>query len=201
VGRKKPLTQTDPELAALYRAVVAEPEDDLPRLVLADWLDDHGHAARAAFIREQVRDPTLSIRGFRCMQRIGVIEPVSGGHVQLARYVSRASLHKMNAFPMFRRGFVSEVVLPLQQFLTNHHWLVAAYPLTRVSFTDKWPDQSYDRNGVRRHYWNRVESLSQMPSWVPEPVFKLLKHTSYETTAQAAADLSQAMLKLARLPF
>src|SRR5205823_1552379 len=41
---------------ALLRAVVGHPEDDLPRLALADWLEEHGgpaECARAAFIRVQ----------------------------------------------------------------------------------------------------------------------------------------------------
>lgn len=39
---------------ALMRAVCARPEDDTPRLVLADWYDDHGDAARAEFVRVHV---------------------------------------------------------------------------------------------------------------------------------------------------
>ena len=39
---------------ALLRAILDAPEDDAPRLVYADWLDEHGDDARAAFIRAQV---------------------------------------------------------------------------------------------------------------------------------------------------
>jgi uncharacterized protein (TIGR02996 family) len=35
-------------------AVCAAPADDLPRLLLADWLDEQGDAARAEIIRLQV---------------------------------------------------------------------------------------------------------------------------------------------------
>jgi uncharacterized protein (TIGR02996 family) len=35
------------------RAIIAAPDDDLPRLVFADWLDERGHHARAEFIRVQ----------------------------------------------------------------------------------------------------------------------------------------------------
>jgi uncharacterized protein (TIGR02996 family) len=42
---------TDEE--ALLRAVCEEPDDDGPRLVYADWLEEHGNAARAEFIRLQ----------------------------------------------------------------------------------------------------------------------------------------------------
>lgn len=38
---------------ALVRAIIENPEDDSPRLVYADWLDEHGGAARAEFIRLQ----------------------------------------------------------------------------------------------------------------------------------------------------
>jgi uncharacterized protein (TIGR02996 family) len=39
---------------ALLRAVIAAPDDDAPRLVYADWCEDHGDPDRAAFIRAQV---------------------------------------------------------------------------------------------------------------------------------------------------
>jgi uncharacterized protein (TIGR02996 family) len=36
-----------------WKAIVAEPDEDTHRLVLADWLDDQGDSARAEFIRAQ----------------------------------------------------------------------------------------------------------------------------------------------------
>lgn len=39
------------EQDALYRAIVASPEDDTPRLVYADWLEENGRAEEAEFIR------------------------------------------------------------------------------------------------------------------------------------------------------
>jgi uncharacterized protein (TIGR02996 family) len=39
--------------AALFQEVLDRPDDDVPRLVYADWLDDHGDAERADFIRTQ----------------------------------------------------------------------------------------------------------------------------------------------------
>jgi uncharacterized protein (TIGR02996 family) len=43
-----------PELVALLAACRARPADDLPRLVLADWLDENGDPDRAEFVRVQV---------------------------------------------------------------------------------------------------------------------------------------------------
>src|SRR5262245_49711218 len=42
------------EREALYAAVCESPDDDAPRLVFADWLEEHGQEAWAALIRAQV---------------------------------------------------------------------------------------------------------------------------------------------------
>lgn len=39
---------------ALLAAIAASPDDDLPRLVYADWLDENGQPLRAEFIRLQI---------------------------------------------------------------------------------------------------------------------------------------------------
>jgi uncharacterized protein (TIGR02996 family) len=41
------------EQRALWAAIRANPDDDTPRLVYADWLQEHGDEARAEFIRVQ----------------------------------------------------------------------------------------------------------------------------------------------------
>ena len=38
---------------ALLEAIRASPDDDAPRLVYADWLEEHGDQPRAEFIRVQ----------------------------------------------------------------------------------------------------------------------------------------------------
>jgi len=40
--------------AAFLAAIADRPDDDLPRLVYADWLDENGDPARAEFIRTQI---------------------------------------------------------------------------------------------------------------------------------------------------
>jgi uncharacterized protein (TIGR02996 family) len=96
------------EQHALLAAILADPSDDLPRRVYADWLDDHGGrpgAARAEFIRLQLelshppRDPErvrlLTQRQMALYQQYGVmwLEDVP---VPLRGSVS------------FRRGFIHE---------------------------------------------------------------------------------------------
>lgn len=47
------------EREALLAAVCADPDDDLPRLVYADWCDDHGEPDRAVLIRLGARRNAL----------------------------------------------------------------------------------------------------------------------------------------------
>jgi uncharacterized protein (TIGR02996 family) len=44
---------------AFLQAVQEAPDEDLHRLAWADWLDDHGQTARAAFLRAQLRQASL----------------------------------------------------------------------------------------------------------------------------------------------
>src|SRR5437763_14201269 len=95
--------------AAFLAAIAAAPADDLPRLVFADWLDEHGDPDRAEFIRLQCAaargepaDPT----------RVAALE--AAHHVDwlgpFARVAFRAE---------FRRGFVDHAVLPAAAFLAH----------------------------------------------------------------------------------
>lgn len=57
---------------AFLADILANPDDDAPRLIFADWLDDNGQADRAAFLRAQVElagpvwgEPPLERGAFR----------------------------------------------------------------------------------------------------------------------------------------
>ena len=50
-------TTTD---AAFHRSILEAPDDDAPRLVYADWLDEQGDADRAEFIRLQIREARMA---------------------------------------------------------------------------------------------------------------------------------------------
>ena len=52
--------------SAFHRAILANPDDDVVRLVYADWLDENGNDndfARAALIRTQCEAEHASRRG------------------------------------------------------------------------------------------------------------------------------------------
>jgi uncharacterized protein (TIGR02996 family) len=54
-----------PGSEAFLRAIAEEPLEDSHRLVFADWLDEHGQADRAAFIRLQCRAEAMPPRDLR----------------------------------------------------------------------------------------------------------------------------------------
>ncbi len=59
----------NPEELALLQAVCANPDDDLPRLVYADWLEEQGQPDRAEFIRLQLENHRQGLTLASCEDR------------------------------------------------------------------------------------------------------------------------------------
>jgi uncharacterized protein (TIGR02996 family) len=121
--------------SALLAAIEANPADDLPRLVYADWLEEHGHPIRAEFIRLQCEiahletDRRDEVRPHHhgLWQRQGELLAAHRGELlgSLADLPGRAEVK-------FERGFPSEVELSVTDFLTHGAALDAARPRPRV---------------------------------------------------------------------
>jgi len=115
----------------LYRAVLDSPEDDAPRLIYADWLDEHGRGERAQFIRLQCamdRVPAGTARWKPLFEKAQRLERewrvVWTGPAQ--RHVVGAEL---------RRGFVDEVRLTIDQFTVASEELVRLEPIRVWQFS------------------------------------------------------------------
>ena len=113
---------------ALLRGVLADPAADLPRLVLADWLEENGDGDRAAFVREHVE------YRYRHDGEIGlaVVSGRAGGFVVVAPATPGVAW-------TVARGFVSAVTLTLAAFIAHAPELFAAQPITAVTLTDRVP--------------------------------------------------------------
>src|SRR5262245_2568400 len=87
---------------AFLQAIRETPDDDVPRLVYADWLDDHGRADRAELIRVQCRLARLP-------EEERARPTLLAQEQELLRAFSRdnaATLRKLVVSYELRRGFV-----------------------------------------------------------------------------------------------
>jgi uncharacterized protein (TIGR02996 family) len=140
------------------RAICADPADDTARLVFADWLEEHGEAARGEFIRVEV---ALAHR---------IPEDEADGTRRAALFARRAELlnrHRREWLEpfvgyakaaSFDRGFVRELDVPAHAFLAHGEQWLAITPLTRVRFTTchMWDEE------VQR-YTSQIETLFASP--------------------------------------
>jgi uncharacterized protein (TIGR02996 family) len=104
--------------AAFLAAIVAAPDDDLPRLVYADFLDECGEpgaAARAEFIRLQCELERCSVNDDRRAALRERADDLRRGHARVwVRELRRAQLGLSKW--TFRRGFLHAVAVPAQRF-------------------------------------------------------------------------------------
>ena len=109
--------------AAFLAAIAAAPADDLARLIIADWLDEHGDTARAEFIRLQCAAGRGELVDH---ERSNELETAHRAEWlgPLARIVYRAE---------FRRGFVEHATLPATAFLAHGTDLRRQAPLQGVT--------------------------------------------------------------------
>jgi uncharacterized protein (TIGR02996 family) len=139
---------------AVLRAVLDEPDDDLPRLAYADWLEERGapgDAERAEFIRAQLE----MARGEPCVAEKRGDPKTFPGHG-----CRRCGLAKREAVLLdahgrrwardlapggarrgvrWWRGFVEAISLPCADFVAHAGALFAAQPVCKVTLTDKAP--------------------------------------------------------------
>lgn len=164
-----------PEYAALLRAIGAAPDDDTPRLVAADWLDEHGDADRAAFIRAQVELARLEASGLgksldadglrkkeraflgpfsvapsiwaaeACPELVRVIPGESGTPLESIRVEGAGRL-------VFRRGFVEAVMCPASDWLKHGAAIRKRQPIRVVDLT--WCGQL-----TRDHWYAMLSAL------------------------------------------
>ena len=140
-----------PQEDALLKAVLADPDDDAPRLIYADWLDENGQAERAEFIRVQCElartdddDPRWPDLEAREAQLLRDFSP-SWDDVRMS--------HRMCEHPIFRRGFLNDVDLTANQFFAKGEELFRLFPIRQVRL--------WGTNGVVKRL-----AESHLPTWL-----------------------------------
>lgn len=138
--------------AALLTAILQQPDEDTPRLIYADWLDEHGEAwdrDRAELIRigvELATAPKCLSASKGCGCRTCTLDARS------TRLKTRSHHRATNEERwwwrelrladslLVRRGFVESIGgIETVAFLQNAAFIFAGHPITGVSLTDREP--------------------------------------------------------------
>jgi uncharacterized protein (TIGR02996 family) len=124
--------QTDTE--PFLQRIRAYPDDNDPRLVFADWLEEQGGPglARAAFIRVQIALATLPEGDPARPELLAAEKVLRDAHG--ADW--EAPLRGFCSAVDFRRGFADEVRIGAVQFLRHAHELFAAGPVRHLHLLD-----------------------------------------------------------------
>ncbi|HVK15459.1 MAG TPA: TIGR02996 domain-containing protein, partial [Fimbriiglobus sp.] len=107
------------------------PDDDGPRLIYADWLDEQDDP-RGEFIRVQVALARMPATDRRRPGLLRIERDLVG------RYGEQwaAPFRGLATGPVFRRGFVDEVKVTARQFLARGPALFAVWPFRRLHLLD-----------------------------------------------------------------
>lgn len=154
-------TKTD-----LMRAIIESPDDDTPRLIFADWLEENGEEKRAEFIRVQIgleKSKGHSWTG----QQVHENNDVCGCSYCIFRRreqyllgygrVQWCPVRQCFASPhdvVYHRGFVESIRCPYQNWLDNWKELLDSAPIRKVTLTTR---PLVERRGVAD--WNGADSF------------------------------------------
>src|SRR5262245_7741055 len=146
------------ERAVLIAAIREAPDDDAPRLVFADWLEERGDeasGARAEFIRVQLQRANLPIEDERHSE-------LQARELRLLKRWAGVWCGSHFGFKKvrFRRGFIEFVHLHLTHWLHHRRQLLALEPVRDVRLTG-WGRASEDlvRRVAACEEWRGIETL------------------------------------------
>lgn len=145
-------------------------EDDLPRLIMADWLEENSYEERAKYIREEIE--------------------INKSYTEYPRTVQSIS---------YRRGFIESVSCTMAGWLHYGPGMVKHNPIERVELTDKEPHQNQIFSTPKYVWFNTDVFGTSAQSHLPKPIFNKMSriinvYKLYEDRVSAFADLSQACI-------
>ena len=142
---------------AFLAAIVAAPGEDLPRLVYADWLDEHGDPDRAEFIRLQIAVARGELAGARAL--------AAGARALELQAANKArwEIPDLHGGQTFRRGFVEGLRISTEEFVTHADRIGRAAPVTGLQLVNVGPHLDAL---VRVPWLSRLEELDLANNWV-----------------------------------
>jgi len=193
------MTHTN-EQRSFINAIVANPADDAPRLVYADWLDENGQEDYAEFVRVQIQLSNLGEAepnnkqiqrldevgklAWRQRELWGKITPISSSaniYLSLGRQVHESHIAPGKCSGLVRRGFIDGVRCTLADWMTQGPEIVREHPITQVAFSNfvLWTPQ---QGGQQSYFIFDRASFRDDPvgnGVVPTGLFEKLKASKY----------------------
>ena len=151
------------EEAALLRAIRDTPDDDLPRLALADWLDENGVPERAEFLRTQVelaRLPHDDPRRSELEDREHDLLAENEAH-WLGDLAAADGLHEWE----FERGFLTEIAATPFCLAEHAPAVFATNPVRRWRVMSSELDMGQDLIAAGRSNWIRRLEALDLAGW------------------------------------
>ena len=162
------------EREGLLKAVCYSPEDDAPRLVFADWLEEHGEPERAELIRTQCE----LARGAKVRRRAALAareaELLAAHAAEWVEPLREFIYEDWSATPyVFRRGFVEQIDVLGETLVESGAELFASAPVRGVRMPD---EEEFDQLARCRHLL-RLVSIDLTASGLsagfgPAPLFR-----------------------------
>ncbi len=153
-------------MTELLQAVLDRPQDDLPRLVLADWLDQHGDVYRAEFIRCEIavhrwaNTPSHLLGGSRedggpAGAALATSQNLWSEHWR--KWLPTGIVGCLSWWPFdpkvltgrFVRGFINEIRGPLADLLKIGPAICREHPVEKVLVMDR---QTFKSGGNDTYY-------------------------------------------------
>ena len=159
---------------AFMEDIIADPDDDAPRLIYADWLDDHGQEARAEFIRVQIERARLGddderSDGLRRRERELLAEHGNGWLGDSREGCLHGAILELDY--AFWRGFLDKVLLSPNTLVDHAPALYRLGPLSFITFeSDK---KGFERLG-KSEYAGRLHGIELVISKTWSEVAPLL---------------------------
>jgi len=145
---------------AFLTDIIANPEDDTPRLIYADWLEEHGQPERAEFIRLQIEQAALPQSDLRWWALEDRAADLLATHEQDWLGDLPENLWSWR----FTRGFLDCAVPGQQKTLEGFDGLFPRHP---ISATELWlEDNRYDstRRLANSPWLERIRELTLVQS-------------------------------------
>lgn len=145
--------------AALLRAIRERPDEDTPRLMYADFLEEEGYSPLAEFIRAQVQLARLSEHDPRRAPLEDREHELLGEHECAWLGIDRADANELHEWE-FDRGFVNEVAASPVFMSGPGGDLCAAHPVRRWRVTSGRNNFPQDLKEAGQRGWcSRLEAL------------------------------------------